>query len=59
MAAYISYQNGDFNDSATWGASDFPNANGDTFVISNGHTVNYNVSGTITDGFGNSQFMGI
>ena len=42
MAAYISYQNGDFNDSATWGASDFPNAN----------------SGTITDGFGNSQIYG-
>lgn len=61
MAAYSSVQDGNFNDAATWGSSsssDFPNANGDTFTINNGHTVVYNVSGTISDGFGDSNIYG-
>ena len=61
MASYSSVQNGNFNDAATWGSSsssDFPNANGDTFTINNGHTVVYNVSGTISDGFGDSDIYG-
>ena len=58
MAAYTSIQNGNFNSAATWGGGGFPNANGDTFTITNGHTVVYNVSGTISDGFGNSNIYG-
>ena len=58
MAAYTSTQNGNFNDASTWGGGGFPNANGDTFTITNGHTVVYNVSGTISDGFGNSNIYG-
>ena len=61
MASYSSVQNGNFNDAATWGSSsssDVPNANGDTFTINNGHTVVYNVSGSISDGFGDSNIYG-
>ena len=55
MASYTSTQSGNFNDAATWGGGGFPNANADTFTITNGHTVVYNVSGTISDGFGDSN----
>jgi hypothetical protein len=58
MAAYTSTQNGNFNSAATWGGGGFPNANGDTFTITNGHTVTYNISGTISDGFGDSNIYG-
>ena len=58
MASYTSTQNGNFNDAATWGGGGFPNANGDQFTITNGHTVVYNVSGSISDGFGDSNIYG-
>ena len=58
MASYTSTQNGNFNSASTWGGGGFPNANGDTFTIANGHTVTYNISGTISDGFGDSNIYG-
>lgn len=41
MATYTSVQNGNWNDSATWGGSGYPSAAGDNANI--GHTVTYNV----------------
>lgn len=54
MAAFTSSQSGPWNASATWGKSgdpavkgtDYPGNAGDTFTISAGHTVTYNVSET-------------
>ena len=58
MASYTSTQSGDFDDASTWGGGGYPNTNADTFTITNGHTVTYNISGTITDGYGNSNIYG-
>ena len=58
MAAYTSTQSGNFNSASTWGGSGYPSANGDTFVVSNGHTVTYNISSPLSDGFGDSNVYG-
>lgn len=42
MADYISSQNGNWNDAATWGGGGYPSSAGDTAAI--GHEVTYNVS---------------
>jgi len=39
---YTSTQSGDWNDINTWGGGGFPNVDGDSAVISAGHTVIYN-----------------
>lgn len=51
MANFVSVQTGDFNDGATWGNTspgtrgiDWPGLADDTFTVTNGHTVTYNVS---------------
>jgi hypothetical protein len=44
MATYTSVQNGNWNNSATWGGSGYPSAAGDIANI--GHTVTYNVVST-------------
>ena len=59
MAAYTSTQSGNFNAAATWGGSGYPSANGDTFTVSAGHTVTYNVSSALSTGFGDSNIYGI
>jgi hypothetical protein len=53
MAAFTSVQSGNWNDGATWGNSspgskgtDWPGNAADTFTITAGHTVTYNVSET-------------
>lgn len=58
MAAYTSTQSGNFNASATWGGSGYPSANGDTFTVTAGHTVTYNISSPLSDGFGDSNVYG-
>jgi hypothetical protein len=44
MATYTSVQNGNWNNSATWGGSGYPSAATDIAII--GHTVTYNVVST-------------
>lgn len=51
MAAFTSTQSGSWSDGATWGNAspgvkgmDWPGAAGDTFTVSAGHTVDYDVS---------------
>jgi len=39
---YTSTQSGDWNDINTWGGGGFPNVDGDSAVVSAGHTVIYN-----------------
>jgi hypothetical protein len=58
MASYTSTQNGNFDSTATWGGGGSPSVNGDSFTVAAGHTVTYNISGTITDGFNNSTVNG-
>lgn len=60
MAAYTSSQTGNFSASSTWGGSGPPSSDGDTFTITNGHTVT--VDGSITtptNGFGDSNIYGV
>jgi hypothetical protein len=45
MATYTSVQNGNWNDSATWGGGGYPAVAGDIANIS--HTVTYNVVSTV------------
>lgn len=54
MAAYTSTQSGNFNDAATWGGGGWPNANTDTFTVSAGHTVTYNLTTPLNQGLGSS-----
>lgn len=58
MAAYTSTQSGDFDNVATWGGGGYPSANGDTFTVAAGHTVTYNLSSPLTNGFGDSNVNG-
>lgn len=58
MAAYTSTQSGNFNAAATWGGSGYPSANGDTFTVTAGHTVTYNVTSALSTGFGDSAVNG-
>ena len=58
MAAYTSTQSGDFNNTATWGGGGYPSADGDTFTVAAGHTVTYNLSSPLTNGFGDSTVIG-
>jgi len=58
MAAYTSSQSGNFTSSSTWGGGGYPSANGDTFVVSSGHTVTYNTNSPVSTGFGDSYIDG-
>jgi hypothetical protein len=57
MPAYTSSQSGDFNNVATWGGGGYPSVAGDTFIVSAGHTVTYNVSSAVE--LGASSISGI
>mgnify|MGYP003134476111 CR=1 FL=1 len=60
MTAYTSSQTGNFSASSTWGGSGPPSADGDTFTITNGHTVTVDGSITVpTNGFGDSNIYGV
>lgn len=52
MAAYTSTQSGNFSNVATWGGAGYPNANADTFTVSAGHTVTYDITTPLNEGFG-------
>lgn len=58
MAAYTSTQSGDFDNPATWGGGGYPSVDGDTFVVSAGHTVTYNIATPLTAGFHDSSISG-
>lgn len=51
MTAYTSSQSGNFSSASTWGGSGFPDTNGDTWTVANGHTVTYDVSSALSSGF--------
>ncbi len=59
MATYTSVTSGNFNANTTWGTATgiFPNADGDIFIIANGHVVTYNVNTALTTGFDNSTIF--
>tara|TARA_Y100001937_G_C7123548_1_gene333810 strand:- start:66 stop:2501 length:2436 start_codon:yes stop_codon:yes gene_type:complete len=60
MASYTSSQTGNFSASSTWGGGGVPNSDGDTFTITNGHTVTVDGSITVpTNGFGDSNIYGV
>lgn len=60
MAAYTSTQSGDFSNTATWGGGGAPTSDGDTFVITAGHTVTIDANTAVpTNGFGDSSIFGI
>ena len=59
MATYTSSQSGNFSSSATWGGSGPPNADGDIFNITSGHTVTVDDITVPTNGFGDSYIYGI
>jgi hypothetical protein len=52
MAAYTSTQSGNWNSTATWGGSGYP-VDGDTWTISAGHTITYNITTYQATGVGN------
>lgn len=52
MVAYTSTQSGNWNLATTWGGSGYP-VDGDTWTISAGHTVTYNITAYQTVGVGN------
>lgn len=49
MTAYVSTQTGNWTDTATWGGGGYPQS-GDSFTITNGHTVTQNANVTVGDG---------
>jgi hypothetical protein len=58
MATITSTTSGNFNAGATWVGGVAP-VDGDSFVIAAGHTVTYNVTTPVTNGFGDSDIYGI
>lgn len=58
MATITSAQSGNFNATTTWVGGVVP-VDGDSFVIATGHTVTYNVSTPVTNGFNDSDIYGI
>jgi hypothetical protein len=58
MATITSAQSGNFNATATWVGGVVP-VDADSFVIAAGHTVTYNVSSPVTNGFDDSDIRGI
>lgn len=58
MATITSAQSGNFNATTTWVGGVVP-ADADSFVIATGHTVTYNVSTPVTNGFDDSDVYGI
>ena len=58
MATITSAQSGNFNATATWVGGVVP-VDADSFVIAAGHTVTYNVTTPVTNGFDDSTINGI
>jgi hypothetical protein len=58
MATITSTQSGNFSAGATWVGGVAP-ADGDNFIIATGHTVTYDVSTPVTNGFDDSDIDGI
>lgn len=58
MATITSTQSGNFSAGATWVGGVAP-ADADSFVIATGHTVTYDVSTPVTNGFNDSDIDGI
>jgi hypothetical protein len=58
MATITSTQSGNFSAGATWVGGVAP-VDGDNFVIATGHTVTYDVSTPVTNGFNDSDIDGI
>jgi len=58
MATITSAQSGNFNATTTWTGGVVP-VDGDSFTISTGHTVIYNVATPVTNGFAESNIYGI
>lgn len=58
MAVITSAQSGNFNATTTWVGGVVP-IDGDSFIIATGHTVTYNVSTPVTNGFDDSDIYGI
>jgi hypothetical protein len=58
MATITSAASGNFNATGTWVGSVVPVDN-DSFIISTGHTVTYNVTTPVTTGFNDSDIYGI
>jgi hypothetical protein len=58
MATITSTQSGNFNATTTWVGGVVP-VDADSFVIAAGHTVTYNVSTPVTNGFNDSDIYGI
>jgi len=58
MAVITSTTSGNFSAGATWVGGVAP-VDGDSFVIATGHTVTYNISTPVTNGFDDSDVYGI
>lgn len=58
MATITSAQSGNFNATTTWVGGVVP-VDADSFVIATGHTVTYNVTTPVTNGFDDSDVYGI
>ena len=58
MATITSAQSGNFNATTTWVGGVVP-VDADSFIIATGHTVTYNVSTPVTNGFNDSDIYGI
>lgn len=58
MATITSTQSGNFNATTTWVGGVVP-VDADSFVIAAGHTVTYNVTTPVTNGFDDSDIYGI
>ena len=58
MAVITSAQSGNFNATTTWVGGVVP-IDADSFVIATGHTVTYNVTTPVANGFDDSDIYGI
>ena len=59
MTAYTSTQSGLFNAASTWGGGGFPSVDADAFVVSVGHSVEYNYDNSaLANGFAASTVNG-